>query len=434
MRMRHGIFERKRTGFPAPPRRERRESTRYLPNPGQGWYHIYTYDAGFPFDETSEMVADGEVLALVRISLECYRENPLPGDCLENIRAILCFFDKRKIDLILRVAYDFEGRGLEKEPDLFSQVEDHLRQLAPLVRAFENRIVAFQGLLIGSWGEMHESKFLSMQRIRELEKAFRSGGNGKVWLALRRPAFLRGLMGKGNQTGRRALFDDAIGGSDTDMGTFGWKRQGEALWDEPWMREDELKFIETFCTDAPFGGEAVLSGKEERMPSEKIVHTLRRLHLSYLNCQHDPRLLALWKRQRMRRAGVWDGSSLYDYIGAHMGYRFCVRNAAVKDEQGQQVLSVEIENTGFGELLQEAEAELICIDSAGERHSQLLNWDARMWQSGSRTICTAQINTPSGELYLGLRRKWDGRPIWFANEETELSTGEENSDGYVSLC
>lgn len=427
------IIGRRRENFPALLRRERRESTCCLPNPGQGWYRIYTYDAGSPFDQAGMVVTEEKMLALVRISLERYREGPLPEACLENIRAIFHFFDQRGIDLILRVAYDFEGKGLEKEPDLFSQVEDHLRQLAPLVRAFENRIVVFQGLLIGSWGEMHQSKFLSMQRIRALERAFRSGGNRKVWLALRCPAFLRGLVGKGVPAGRLALFDDAIGGSDTDMGTFGWKRRGEALWEEPWRREDELKFIETLCPDAPFGGEAVMSANGDGIPPSEIVHTLRRMHLSYLNCQHDPRQLALWQRQRLRRTDVWDGISLYDYIGAHMGYRFCVRKAAVKDEQGRRVLSVEIENTGFGGLLQEAEAELVCIDSAGARHSQPLDWDARMWRSGSRTVCTALIKTPPGKLYLGLRRKWDGRPIRFANEETGPSAGGKICERYVSL-
>ena len=412
------------------PHRERIESTRCLPNPGQGWYRIYTYDAGVLFDQTGETVAEKEMLALVRISLERYRESPLPDDCLENIRAILLFFDKLGIDLILRIAYDFEGRGLEREPDLFSQVEDHLRQLAPLVRAFEERIVVFQGLLVGSWGEMHRSKFLSMRRIRALEGAFRSGGNEKVWLALRSPVFLRGLMGRGDRTGRRALFDDAIGGSDTDMGTFGWKRQGEALWEEPWAREDELRFIETFCSGAPFGGEAVLSAKGDGAPPAEIVHTLSRMHLSYLNCQHDPRQLVLWQGQRLRRTDVWDGVSLYDYIGAHMGYRFCVRNAAVKD----RLLSVEIENTGFGGLLQEAEAELVCIDSKGARHSQPLDWDAREWRSGSRTVCTARVKMPPGKLFLGLRRKWDGCPIWFANEETGVSAEGKIGDGYVPLC
>ena len=432
--MKGRIFERRREGFSVLSHRERRESTCYIPNPGQGWYHIYTYDAGFPFDRTTEVVAEGETLALVRISLERYRDSLLPEDGLENIRAILRFFDERRIDIILRVAYDFEGRGLEKEPDLFSQVEDHLRQLAPIVREFENRLVVFQGLLVGSWGEMHQSKFLSMQRIQALERAFRSGGNSKVWLALRSPACLRGLMGRGNQAGRRTLFDDAIGGSDTDMGTFGWKRQDEAMWDEPWVREDELKFIDTFCADAPIGGETVLPANGEGISLDEFMYALRRMHLSYLNCQHDQQQLDLWKRQELLRADVWDGISLYDYIGAHMGYRFCVRRAAVKNQFGGQMLSVEIENTGFGGLLQEAEAELFCVDNAGTLHSQLLDWDARAWRSRSCTLCSAQIKLPPGKLYLRLRRKWDGYPIRFANEETGLSAGEEIEDGYVSLC
>ena len=414
--------------------RQRRESTRYLSNPGQGWYRVYTYDAGVPFDQTNSPVVQGENLALARVSLERYREVPLPEECLGNIRAILGDFHRRGVDLILRVAYDFEGRGLEKEPELMSLVECHLRQLAPVIREFEDRILVFQGLLIGSWGEMHQSKFLSIPRIQALEKAFRSGGNGKVWLAVRRPSFLRALSGGGVQPGRLTLFDDAVGGSDTDLGTFGWKRREDALWTEPWAREDELAFIDALCTTAPFGGEAVLPDKGDGPPPAALLRALGRMHLSYLNCQHDPRQLALWRSQRLRRADIWNGASLYDYIGAHMGYRFCLRRAAVKEERGRRTLWVEVENTGFGGLLQEAEARLACVDSGGARHSQPLDWNPCGWRSGSRTVCWARLELPPGKLYLELRRKWDGRPIRFANDAAGPSAGEEVCDGYLPLC
>lgn len=428
------LFHWKRDSLSPLPRKTRRESTRYLANPGQGWYQIYTFDPGTPFDPAGcGLSAEAEPLALARVSLERWRESPLPESCLENIRAILRFFDARGTDLLLRIAYDFEGKGLEREPDLFSLVEEHLRQLAPIVHAFERRVIAFQGLLVGSWGEMHQSKFLAPQRLRALEAAFRSGGNRRVFLAVRRPCYLRALAGR-NAAGRRTLFDDALCGSETDMGTFGWKPRDRAAWEEPWTREDELHFLETACTGAPFGGEAILPAAGAELSPAETVRFLQRVRLSYLNRQHDARLLDRWSRQIVRQAGEWDGVSLYDYIGAHMGYRFCVRRAAESVSGGQRTLTVEIENTGFGDLCQEARAELACADESGALHRQMLDWDAREWRSGSRTVCTAPLRTPPGKLYLGLRRAWDASPIRFANDGAGLPEGGRDYGEYVSLC
>lgn len=429
------IFDWKRERFPALPRGQRPESTRYLANPGQGWYRIYTYDAGLPFDPAGGAFPEEEPLALVRISLVRWRERPLPESCLSNIQEILRFFDARGTDLLLRIAYDFDGRGLESEPDLFSLVEGHLRQLAPIVHQFGRRILVFQGLLVGSWGEMHQSKFLAPQRLRALEAALRSGGNQDVCLAVRRPCHLRMLAGPGARAdGRRTWFNDGLCGSETDLGTFGWKPRHGAGWEEPWAREDELAFLETFCADVPFGGEAVLPEAGADMPPEETVRHLERVRLSYLNCQHDARLLAGWKRQAVRHAAGWDGVSLYDYIGAHMGCRFCLRRAAKRESGGETLLSAEIENTGFGNLCQQALAEVACVDGTGALHCQPLPWDAREWRCGSRTVCTARLRLPPGRLYLRLRRQWDGRPILFANDGIGLPVGGGDCGEFVSLC
>ncbi len=415
---------------------ERAETTEYLSNPGQGWYGIDTYHVEIPFDPEEEGAAKGKGLVLVRLSLEHYREEPLPDVCLENVRRILGHYDKGGSDILLRVAYDFEGKGEEKEPDLFSQVRDHIRQLGPLVREFENRILVFQGLLLGSWGEMHHSKFLSEGRLRELEDTFREACGERVWLALRRPVFLRMLAEDTSLWGKRTLYDDAIGSSETDMGTFGHRRRQEASWKEAWVREDELAFLVRACARAPVGGEAVLPEPGYGSCVGETIRTLRRMHLSYLNSQHDQRILARWRGMKVRCAGVWNGASLYDYVGAHMGYRFCVRRVSLTGEENGGVcrLAVEIENTGFGDLLQEAQAELAWVDGDGGKWRYPLDWDARLWRSGSRVICRAQIPAGTGRLYLGLWRKWDRRRILFANEPDRTMGGEKRWEGYVLLA
>ncbi|WP_300818248.1 DUF4832 domain-containing protein [uncultured Oscillibacter sp.] len=422
------------------------EAARRLPNPGQGWYQICTYDLGAPFDPAGTFL-ERDAMALVRVDIGCCRNEALGPGRLDNLRAILRFFDESGVDVILRIAYDFEGRGLEREPELFSRVREHMEELAPVLREFEDRIVIFQGLLVGSWGEMHQSRFLSAGRLRELEAAFRSGGNRRTWLAVRRPAFLRMLAGPGEFpdglfTRRLCLFNDALGGSETDMGTYGWKARASASWEEPWVRADELEFMKKACAFAPFGGETV-PPEDGRTPSwRETAALLGGLGLSYLNRQHDARALERWRETpcRMWRGGPWAGASLYDYIGGHMGFRFLIRQASVRPSEGGggPVLSVEIENTGFGNLLQEARAELLLRGGDGTLTRREPDWDARSWLRGSRTVCRTRVPPGAGALYLSLRRKWDGRAILFANQTEEsgregpmvllgtmLHTGEE---------
>lgn len=395
------------------------ETTEYLPNPGQGWYRIFTYDAGDAFiPSEGENFLREERLALVRISIGKYRNSALSESCLENIYRILKTFDSGKIDIILRVAYDFEGKGFEREPDLFSQVRDHMLQIAPIIQEFKNRIIVFQGLLVGSWGEMHQSKFLTEKWLRDLESAFRGLGNDTIWLAVRRPVFLRMLMKlEGNSLGKRTLFNDAIGSSQSDMGTFGWKDRSVSSWKEAWKREDELLFMEEVCKRAPFGGELLLAEKGYTLTSMEIVKYMQRMHLSYLNSQYEKAALDLWKKSYWQSQDIWCGSSLYDYIGNHMGYRFCVRHVFIERQSGNSrcILAVEIENTGFGNLLQEAEAELVWINQDGEETCQFVEWDAREWLCGNKVICRAQIYPQNGYLYLRLKRKWDKSIILFSN-------------------
>lgn len=191
--------------------------------------------------------------------------------------------------------------------------------------------------------------------------------------------------------------------------------------------------MEGICRAAPFGGEAIWPEEGYETTLTETVTILRRLHLSYLNCQHDARLLKRWQEQTMRQKGVWKGVSLYDYIGAHMGYRFCVRRAAIRREGDWCRLFAEIENTGFGNLLQEAQAELLWIGAAGERQSELLDWDARQWHSGSRVICQAVVPVRSGKPYLRLWRKWDQSRILFANKTESHWKGDGERGEYISI-
>ena len=149
------------------------ESTDILENPARGWYGIYTFPVQEQIDpeELRWSLREGESLALVLLDIYKYRSMPLDRTALENIRNILSFFMQHKKDVILRPVYDREGNGHACEPDSFAQVMEHLTQIGKILKSMKHSVFIFQGMLVGSWGEMHDSRYLSPEQMRQMKNS-----------------------------------------------------------------------------------------------------------------------------------------------------------------------------------------------------------------------------------------------------------------------
>lgn len=164
----------------------------------------------------------------------------------------------------------------------------------------------------------------------------------------------------------------------------------------------------------PNGGE-ILSG-QPLTGYRQAAEVLGKMHASYLNSIYHPDQLEHWRRETVEEAGCWDGISGYDYIGRHLGYRFTVRN--VTEKKGKELL-VTVENTGFGNLCQEAECFLVTEYGDGRAVLRHLAADPGEWRSGQESLLRADISegrAPGSRLFLTLKRRADGRVIRFANE------------------
>ena len=220
------------------------------------------------------------------------------------------------------------------------------------------------------------------------------------------------------------LFDDAIFGSENHLGTFGTKARECAAWDEAWYKADELIFEEELCQTAPNGGEAICGEQYlSQETSASTVETLRKMHISYLNKEYDKKLLGIWTEWKWDGADAWQGSSLYDYIESHLGYRFLVKDVKMSlptsaNEQNATLI-LEIENVGFANFYEEAEVILELEGDSGKVDGKILDTDIRKWNSGQVTEVCVKIPLQSSKLYLMIRRKKDGRSITFANLGTE---------------
>ena len=136
------------------------ESRKAIQNPGCGWYHLYTFNAA-QTGEPLYIACEEEELVLLRIDIGAFWDKPISEPSLEWIRRILAFFREKRKGMILRFSYDLEGKGLEKEPGSIRLVEEHMQQIGEVIREYADDIFAVQGILIGNWGEMHGSRYLT---------------------------------------------------------------------------------------------------------------------------------------------------------------------------------------------------------------------------------------------------------------------------------
>lgn len=406
---------------------EYRESGEELYNPGCGWYHVYTFRAkpqeGRPVEQ--EVWLDEscrqERLALALIDIGDYRACGIPREALAHIGGILEFFRGKGMQVILRVVYDNEGKGMQKEPLTLSLVKRHMEQIGGAILPYLEDVLVFQGIFVGNWGEMHGSKFLDDGSLCELISTLDRVTEGNCFLAVRTPAQWRRIAGnlKTNREleERLALFNDGIFGSETDLGTYGRVSRAEAGEKGSWSRAEELEWQSAFLDTVPNGGE-ILS-YEPLKGYRQAAEDLQEMHACYLNSIYHPEQLDHWKKERVEEPGCWQGLSGYEYIGRHLGYRFTVIDVTEKNH----ALQIVLENNGFGNLCQETECFLVTEGETGVPGYKRLDTDARSWKSGQRTMLTAALPLSEcgagSRIYLQLKRKSDGRILRFANEGAE---------------
>lgn len=432
------------------------ESTEYLPNPSCGWYQIYSFaiEEKQDFDELYWCLRAEETIVLALVDIGAFRDMAISEEALHNLASLLDFFRKHEKEVILRISYDREGRGMEREPEFLKTVTDHMQQLGAVIREYQEQILIVQGLLVGSWGEMHDSKFLSEERLKQLMRAWRGALGEKIAIAIRTPQQWRMLHPEGVKAGndKVGLFNDGMFGSPDHLGTYGWQKREEAGWQGQWSREEEIAFTGDIAARIPYGGEAVIgtdagtisvehrlndgeaaagtdtgvySGKQysnDGQTVEEMVNELRCTNTCYLNRVHDKARLDQWKEARWQEDGVWNQTSVYDYIGCHLGYRFVVRKAEFTEKKNPQ-LRIFIENTGFSTLKEEAEL-VLCVEDE-KKHIAYDTFSGSfcgMMPQETREVVLElpdNITEETKMLSLKMRRKRDKRLIMFANKLSE---------------
>ncbi len=408
------------------------ETTTNLVNPARGWFHLYTFFLEKPLDldELYWSLKKEETLVQALILLSAFQTSAISDEALSRLECLLQFFQSHQKEVILRFAYDNQGQGLFAEPKTIHLVQTHIKQAGAVVRQLADTVYLIQGLFVGSWGEMHSSRYLSKEQLRQLADTMRQAVGNQIPIAVRTPLQWRLLHPQGTQPGGSdmCLFNDGMFGSETDLGTYGVRCREDAQWEEGWCREDELAFLNKMHEKLPYGGEAV--GVSDEGSLERAAAEMRQAQLSYLNAVHDKSCLERWRSEVWNGIGVWNGRCGLDYIGAHLGYRLLIRSVSVRGRSRR--LEIELQNTGFAGVLEEAEL-IVTVEAEGrQQQEQVITIFPKDLQPGRlcRVSCVLHraYGWPYGLsgmpdqaadgrylIYARLRRRRDKRRILLAN-------------------
>jgi len=429
------------------------EITGPLNRPDCGWYQLYSYylqpntalnPDEFYFVEKDEAGYKFR-LSLLEFNLAEYAGGALDTFALQNIRQVLQYFTTTKSKVIIRFLYDWDGLGMEKEPDDITIIQEHMKQAGSVLNEYSSLIYTTQGIFVGSWAEMHDSKYLTDESMTSLLLQYASVTDPSIYLAVRTPNQYRTIFrelkeqpekyGKYSVTAeelqkRLGLYNDGMLGSISDTGTYqAWNTENAAL-NEEQLREAELSFQKELCLAVPNGGEAVNDNVYN--DGENAVKDLRAMHISYLNKMHDEAVINKWKNTVWEQEGsVYDGCSVYEYITDHMGARFVLKDCSLSYQPFQKedaAGSVTIENVGFSNLYHPKHFLLTLINKETGDTIQLLDSQKdtslpplQNWNSGEEVTLPfhfSPFDLEDGEYILtaALKETDSEKIISFAND------------------
>lgn len=355
------------------------ESNSIMQNPFRGFYKINGYMLS---DKTNKKELTKQIkqnckansypLVLLEINLKNYANTDISSSAQQQLDTILTQYTSAKKQIILRFLYDWDGKALQSEPSDFFRIKNHIQQLSSTINKYKNCIYIIQGAFIGNVGEMNNSNYNDIDQIRQLIETLAESTDPQIYLAVRTPAQLRGILRtrtplssqdseSGNPASRLGLYNDGMLGNVYDMGTYDDTpiTSGSDM-DEPGTREEELLYQYKLCQYVPNGGEVAIDNEYNDL--ENAVTDLAQMHVSYLNSEHEEDVLNKWKKSTYTGDDVFSGCTGYDYVEAHLGYRYFIQESHLDFHSivgDDATLYLTIANSGFSSAYKKYDTTLL---------------------------------------------------------------------------
>ncbi len=424
------------------------ETDKSYDNPFRGFYHMYGFtlsedEPSYTTDRIQQYIKSGSLqLMLLQINLKNYSDSALSGNALKQLDNILSEIHMAKRQVILRFLYDWDGIAKQTEPSDISQIMEHMEQLSSIVNRYSDMIFIIQGTFAGNCGEMNGSNYGSHEDNRTLIMRLADVTSPSIYLSVRTPSQLRGILQSrtpvsedtaynGSTGSRLGLFNDGISGSVYDLGTYDDTSNADT--DEPedkGTRSEEIAFQNDICRYVPNGGEAVIDNPYNDI--ENAISDMAAMHITYLNCDHDLNVLNKWKASVYEKDGKAGGTNGYDYISAHLGYRYMINDVSVSDSiiNGSGInISFNISNTGFAPAYKKFDSFISFIDENNNEAAVFpASFDNRSINAGdtskfSVTAYTDKLYEKSYRVYFYMKDPYTSQIIQFANADSDKNYG-----------
>ncbi|MGN0832467.1 MAG: DUF4874 domain-containing protein [Kiritimatiellia bacterium] len=300
---------------------------------------------------------------------------PLTAAMKADVARFLTETREKGGSLIIRLGYTWsEQKGCE--PADFDILLGHVRDLAAIMAGFADVVVAVEAGVAGPWGEMHSSDYCKPAYMNRILGAYCAALPEAVSVLVRAPAYIANFDGDRMRLG---MYNDGYLGTWWDYGT----------WSGEWTRERSLELLKPRARH-PYGGELAYIGRDFLDQNQyrcrelwepakwNIVKDWYSVHLSYLrNLQEQGHTLAgflselrfepeKWRFEGMPDLHEYAGQPMAKFVLDHMGYRYVIRDARLPRtlRRGAKArLALELENTGFGDLLRPPELEVRLLAS-----------------------------------------------------------------------
>ena len=339
-----------------------------------------------------------DTLVLIEINLKNYADRALSERALSGINGLFQMLRNTGSGLIVRFLYDWCGKNMLTEPKTVDIITGHMKQLGSVIKKNADIIYILQGLFVGNWGEMHGSRYIRGDYLKRLYATLSHETGKLVRIAVRTPALWRNVTGISfnsdiaRDCSLPGLFNDGMLGNESEYGTFS---------NIPVKRGQELKLQNKLCQFAPYGGEVV--GTAPQSDAEKAVIALKNTGVSYLNRMYDEKTLLKWKKAVVINKGIWNGMSFFDYIEAHLGYRFVIRGVKLRHQAVNSVLTAKImlENTGFAPVYHNTSAELVFVCASRETVIPMQGDVDGLSRSAGTRCLTARLSSVKDQLGSG---------------------------------
>ena len=344
-----------------------KESTEHINNPDQGFYRpliVYIKPKSFYHEPNNP-----EQVYHLRCDMSEFSgavnsdkvDKKLTDYALNSIDDYLSEIKKENKNAVIRFTYDPDYSGnLDKEASM-SMIEQHIKQLGPIMNKYKDTLTAIEAGFLGPWGEMHTSK-LATNKNKALVFKYWLENTDNIPILSRYPQAIYTYFGKtldemenftikpSDEGYRIGLFNDCFLADQEDMGTYMIDRTREINW------------LATINDHLPFGGETCAVNKKSDL--NICLEEMFLLRLSYLNIEYHKGVIEKWKNvnydDSLGSEILYYGMSGFDYIERHLGYRLMIKSIeSTYEKYGKYEMKIRMRNVGFGSLLKTKKVDII---------------------------------------------------------------------------